>query len=222
MVGALIRRLDCREIGVVSWGELFHGVAAGLSVPAPVWLQRRPSHPPLPRPCPAPLQTSGLVLKLLHGCCFPAIAAMRFRASWISQIMAMGQTAGASAAQASRIAAASSGAADAAAVEAEAEAASQRMAATVMQQKLAQTSGQVHAQWERCIAAAREQAASGTAAASREVAFDLLLDLAVHDSGCWQLLQEQLSGVVHAPTTGAMFLPHVFNNVAPQLIRAPG
>jgi hypothetical protein len=72
---------------------------------------------------------------------------------------------------------------------------------------------------ERCVAASRAQHAQHAVGSSREAAFDLLLDLAVHDSGCWQYVQDQLATGVHA--AAAALLPQLFNNVPLQALRAP-
>lgn len=73
---------------------------------------------------------------------------------------------------------------------------------------------------ERCVAASRAQhAQQAGGSSSREAAFELLLDLAVHDSGCWRYVQDQLTHFVH--TAAVALLPQLFNNVPLQALRPP-
>ena len=77
---------------------------------------------------------------------------------------------------------------------------------------------------ERVVAAARAQgsgSAGSTSSSSREAAFGLLLDLVLHDSGCWQKAQQLLQSEVHT-IAGATFLRNRFNNIPLPLLRAPG
>ncbi|KAL4854761.1 Ubiquitin carboxyl-terminal hydrolase 24 [Chlorella vulgaris] len=73
---------------------------------------------------------------------------------------------------------------------------------------------------ERCVAAARAQFASGISSSNREAAFGLLIDLMMHDSGCWQYGQEQLQLVIHSKANTLLLNP--FSNVPLQSVRAPG
>lgn len=151
---------------------------------------------------------------LLDGCCFPALSTLRTRESFVACWFALTDQAG-KATVAAAAAAAESGADSPAAMQAAAAAAQQHQAAA--------TAGSLAmAMWgscERCILAARLQAASGNGSTSREAAFELLLDLVTHDSGCWQQAAELLQTQVHEAARS--LLPQPYNNSPLQLVRAP-
>ena len=155
-------------------------------------------------PVPSALQTHNLVSQLIQGCCFPAITVFQ---QWQVVSYAVNQLALAAAA-ANPALAASGGP-------------SQEQRAAI---HAAASAGAV-AKAERCVTAARAQgsgsAGSTSSSSSREAAFLLLLDLVLHDSGCWQQAQEQLQSVVHT-FAGALFLPNRFNNIPLPSLRAPG
>lgn len=166
--------------------------------------------PPLP---PLP-QSSNLVVRLLDGCCFPALSVLRqreqFTAYWLALADQAGKAMGAAAALV-----AESGADSPAAVQAAAAAAQQ-------QQVAATAGGFAMAMWsqsEKCILAARLQAANGSWSTSREAAFDLLLDLVTHDVGCWHKAAELLQTQVHEAARGLLALP--YNNSPLQVVRTP-
>jgi hypothetical protein len=145
------------------------------------------------------LQTHNLVGQLIQGCCFPAIAAFN---QWQMITFAVSQVA-----LADPTAAAQGGASE------------QQRAAVY-----AAATASAVVQAERCVAAARAQgsgSAGSSSSSSREAAFDLLLDLVLHDSGCWQQAQELLQTTVHA-SAGVMILPNRFNNIPLPSLRAPG
>ena len=170
--------------------------------------------PPWPPPLPPPLQSSNLVTRLLDGCCFPALSVLRHREQFLTYWALMNQQAD-QAADAAAAASAEGGAGSPAAVQAAAQAAHGR-------QMAAQLGNLAKATWEqceKCVLAARLQAASSAGGSSREAAFELLQDLVTHDLGCWQKAAEHLQNSVHATGAGLLLLP--FNNVPLQLVRAP-
>ena len=149
------------------------------------------------------LQTHNLVGQLIQGCCFPAITAFN---QWQLITYAVSQVALAAAAAVS-----TSGPPGGSSEQQRAAVYAAATASAVVQA-------------ERCVAAARAQgsgSAGSSSSSSREAAFDLLLDLVLHDSGCWQQAQELLQTTVHA-SAGAMILPNRFNNIPLPSLRAPG
>lgn len=73
---------------------------------------------------------------------------------------------------------------------------------------------------DACVGAARAAAAGGGDGGSREAAFELLLDLATHDSGCWREAQGLLTTLVHP--TALQLLGLAFTNLPLQAVRPPG
>ncbi len=123
--------------------------------------------------------------RLINGCCFPAVTALLNR-----EMAALMRLQASSEAQQ-----APAGSSDAG--NGVPSAAAQQQAQ--QQAQAAAAAGSAEAGAERCIAAARLQGAGQGSAgsASREAAFDLLLDLVTHDSGCWRQAQELLQDRVH-------------------------
>ncbi|KAL4452636.1 hypothetical protein ABPG75_008298 [Micractinium tetrahymenae] len=185
VMGALIRRLDCREVGT----------------------------------------SSGLVSQLITACCFPALTALLSReTAMLFRIQAASEaqkTAAAAAAGSSDAGGDPPAAASAAAEAAEQQQQQQQQQQQLQAQAVAMTAG-AEAEAERCIAAVRLHGAGHGSAgrASREAAFDLLLALVTHDSGCWHQAQDLLQNRVHH--MAAQVLPQPFGNVPLQNLRAPG
>lgn len=139
------------------------------------------------------LQSCNFARLLIHSCCFPAVSAQRqLEAATLGRLNAAG--------------------AEAASVSA--------LPPPPLQQSVLAAAATAEATAERCIAAAQAQYGNGSGTSSREAAFDLLLDLMLHDSGCWQYAQEQLRNIVHAAASS--FLPQRFNNMPLQSLRTPG
>ena len=153
--------------------------------------QRGADTPAAPLPCPActpsarPLinravpdwhpQAHGLVEQLLLGVCFPAIGAQALRDQRLHALLS---------AETARLRAASGGGGAQQAQQAQAEAG--RLGEAYQRLAAAGQFSVARAELEACVAAARAQQVTGAGAVSREAAFDLLLDLVTHDSGCWQ------------------------------------
>lgn len=170
-------------------------------------LSTAPPHIPLP-------QSSNLVVRLLDGVCFPALSVLRqrdqFMAYWYALTDEADKAMGAAAAVV-----AESGVDSPAAVQAAVTAVQRRQAAAAA----ASFAVTMWGQCEKCILAARLQAASGGGSASREAAFELLLDLVTHDSGCWQKASELLQTQVHEAARSLLAQP--YNNSPLQVVRAP-
>ncbi|PSC74217.1 ubiquitin specific peptidase 24 isoform A [Micractinium conductrix] len=165
VVGALIRRLDCREVGV----------------------------------------SSGLVSQLISHCCFPALTALRLRHEGVLATLS-----------------ARSAVTDAAPTDADADPQPGELQAAALQLAAANAALVVSGvAAEQCIEQARVQGTGPTSAgsASREAAFELLLDLICQDSDCWHAAQEQLSTVVHSAASDV--LPLTFGNTPLQNLRGP-
>lgn len=128
-----------------------------------------------------PLQTSNLVAQLIQGCCFPAITALRQREQYYMQLMVAGQA---------QPQAAAPHAADGSGAPTEAAAEAMQLLQARLLAVAAGTIASAQTSAELVVAAARAQAGTGAGGSSREAAFELLLDLVTHDSGCWQ----QVSG----------------------------
>lgn len=119
-------------------------------------------------------QTHGLVEQLIRGVCFPAIGAQAVRDQRLQALMA---------AETARLRAAGGGASTA---QQQQQQQMQALGELLGRVTTAGPSSVAYPELEKCVAAARAHQVTGADRSSREAAFDLLLDLVAHDSGCWQ------------------------------------
>ena len=131
-----------------------------------------------------PLQSSGLVSQLISHCCFPALTALRLRHEGVLATLS-----------------ARSAVTDAAPTDADADPQPGELQAAALQLAAANAALVVSGvAAEQCIEQARVQGTGPTSAgsASREAAFELLLDLICQDSDCWHAAQVSVRAL-HAP-----------------------
>ena len=184
-----------------------------------------------PMPPPACLQGQNLVAELIYNCCFPSLRMYQvLQAALLVRNSAQAASAQAFAALCKERQQLPS-LQQPQQQQPEQQQRLQQLTADVLQQTISVTSAfSSMTQWSRLaegtVAAARSAqatgalgAASGCSTASREAAFDLLLELVVHDSACWQAAARELSASMHS--LADLILQHT-TTAQPPPPRAPG